>query len=536
MWVDVERTVGGASVIYFAALGVIANFIMINLVVATLITAFDAQSAEEDRRRKLEEALYAIHILLPSPPSPPVLRPRIRMHTCRRYVQMTDEDEGGASAAANFMHFKASSKSAKSAKSATGHGGRPLGAIAGSAPEMPPPPQSFDDKPPERDMIEVAASHTTFIASPPASPPSPELSTASKKPKRKSKEGPPIVASASGAPARAGTRASFGVGSFRGALRSRGVSPARKARRPDEAPSDSKSVAPPAAGGGVHTFKSIVPVTAEGCAQAFTELEASTKAPAKPKPMGICGLGKPSTAASSAVPPVAPSAAVAQPTAMAGWQPTAMVSSTSGGKLVAQNYQARFDARLEAFKTENGYVKTDHGYVRQDGEELLVDPVKGGGRPKPPSAPSAPSPPPSPGYQELVEEGGATSSAPAARLRSTGEDDDVSLMIFAREHPLRLRARALVAWRCGDSALSFDNLILVVILASSIAMAFDSCDLEPASPLAWRLAQIDIAAIFVFVVELVAKVIAPRLLTHRWSQMPCWPLQPSDKPIVPYAV
>ena len=109
------------------------------------------------------------------------------------------------------------------------------------------------------------------------------------------------------------------------------------------------------------------------------------------------------------------------------------------------------------------------------------------------------------------------------------DPDDVSLMLFTPAHPLRRAAHALVAFRIEGTAFSFDNLVIVFIIASSVAMAYDSCDLGPDTELAQRLAQIDQVAMVVFVSELLAKVVAygliatPRAyLKDSWNRLDCF--------------
>ena len=103
----------------------------------------------------------------------------------------------------------------------------------------------------------------------------------------------------------------------------------------------------------------------------------------------------------------------------------------------------------------------------------------------------------------------------ASRQRSRVSEDaggrerhDHSLLLFSPAHPLRRAAHALVEFRARGTAFSFDNLIILFIIASSVAMAYDSCDVTPGSELALKLQQIDKVAMAVFVSELVAKVIA----------------------------
>ena len=88
---------------------------------------------------------------------------------------------------------------------------------------------------------------------------------------------------------------------------------------------------------------------AGGLSGAWAELEASTKAPVKPKPMNMGGLGKPPTAASTATPPApppaTPSSAVAPPTSV----PTASNGSSNGdGGAVPSLFASSMGAAVEA--------------------------------------------------------------------------------------------------------------------------------------------------------------------------------------------
>ena len=128
---------------------------------------------------------------------------------------------------------------------------------------------------------------------------------------------------------------------------------------------------------------------------------------------------------------------------------------------------------------------------------------------------SPPASPPEASYAALIEEdarhdieGGAL---PPSK-EETIDPSDLALCLFGPRHCVRRAAHALVDFQLGSSALSFDNVIVAFILLSSVAMAFNSCDLDPQSELAAQLALIDLVAIGVFVTEMVAKVLANGLL------------------------
>jgi len=142
-----------------------------------------------------------------------------------------------------------------------------------------------------------------------------------------------------------------------------------------------------------------------------------------------------------------------------------------------------------------------------------------------PSAHATPPPsPPERAYVELIEDD-------ALRDIEAGEGmvedpSDYALGLFGPRHSVRRFACALVEFQIGNSGLSFDNLIISIIIASSIAMAFNSCDLDPASELAARLYGIDLIAMGIFVMELAFKVLAygfistPRAyLQDPWNQL-----------------
>ena len=94
-----------------------------------------------------------------------------------------------------------------------------------------------------------------------------------------------------------------------------------------------------------------------------------------------------------------------------------------------------------------------------------------------------------------------------------GDDSDVSLCLFGPDHLIRRAAHALVTFEIRGTALTFDNLIVVFIIVSSVSMTFDSCELDATSAFAKKLALVDLVAVCVFLAELVGKVIAMGLLT-----------------------
>ena len=88
--------------------------------------------------------------------------------------------------------------------------------------------------------------------------------------------------------------------------------------------------------------------------------------------------------------------------------------------------------------------------------------------------------------------------------------DDRSFGLFGVDNPLRRLATGFVTFQLGDSAVSFDNLIISLILVSSIAMAFDGCDVIAGSPIAIALERMDHLCTIVFVAEMIAKMVRTR--------------------------
>ena len=69
---------------------------------------------------------------------------------------------------------------------------------------------------------------------------------------------------------------------------------------------------------------------------------------------------------------------------------------------------------------------------------------------------------------------------------------DYALLIFAPNNPLRMGCEALYKhWL-------FDNLIILLIVVSSICLAIDSPRLEPDSQMAWWLKQFNVAFTWIF--------------------------------------
>lgn len=94
------------------------------------------------------------------------------------------------------------------------------------------------------------------------------------------------------------------------------------------------------------------------------------------------------------------------------------------------------------------------------------------------------------------------------RLVADASRRDASLALMPPDHPVRRMATALVNWRWGESVVSFENVIILLILISSAELAFNSCDLDSNSALAGALARVDHIAIGCFTLEMVAKVVS----------------------------
>ena len=101
-------------------------------------------------------------------------------------------------------------------------------------------------------------------------------------------------------------------------------------------------------------------------------------------------------------------------------------------------------------------------------------------------------------------------------------DSHRALGCLLPSHPLRLAATSLInqRWHVGcDVTISFDSMILTLILVSSGAMALESCDLEDSSEIATVVDWIDLGSTVIFTFELFVKVIALGLLPYlasRW--------------------
>ena len=103
--------------------------------------------------------------------------------------------------------------------------------------------------------------------------------------------------------------------------------------------------------------------------------------------------------------------------------------------------------------------------------------------------------------------------AAVGRWSAAAARDERSLLLFGREHAVRRASTALIHARAPDvPALSFDSLIVWLIVLSSGAMALESCELQPGSRLADVLYGIDVFVLAVFLLELFAKVVSHGLL------------------------
>ena len=85
-----------------------------------------------------------------------------------------------------------------------------------------------------------------------------------------------------------------------------------------------------------------------------------------------------------------------------------------------------------------------------------------------------------------------------------------SCLLLSPSNCLRKFATSIITFNLGGSlkAVSFDNLIIVVIVVSSGAMAFESCDMQEGSHLAHTLDKINTIATLIFIVEMILKLIS----------------------------
>ena len=91
--------------------------------------------------------------------------------------------------------------------------------------------------------------------------------------------------------------------------------------------------------------------------------------------------------------------------------------------------------------------------------------------------------------------------------------EDISLGLFGLDHPVRLRASALVSFRSASvPLLSFDSVVIMLIILSSAELAFKSCHLQEGTRFAASLEYVDYSATAVFAVEMLAKVTSLGLL------------------------
>ena len=384
VWIDTNTAAGGWSGIFFVSLTFVCSYIMINLVVATLISTFDAQAARERKRRLAQEAKeLAEKGLLPLDSN-----------------RSVGGGEGGG-------FFKKAIANADAATANDGEDGRRLPGIPEVMPGSGDPwlaaLASMSDEADGAGACSPApanpAAGSTLTALPPsqALPPSPNLSPTA----APDLQPPSPVLSASEAPDLPPPRPLA-------------PSPAMAAKLPTRPAAASPPPSPPQNGG------------SEG---AYMPLE--------DEPEGRTSTGE------------------------AGYE----------------------EEQYEEEEWEDGEEQMD------EGEDV--------------------------GYEELRDEDDDEEDAPPRDFASLGTEaegqedpNDYSLFLLSPAHPLRRAAHALVVFRINGTAFSFDNLIILFIIASSVAMAYDSCDVTPGSELALKLQQIDKVAMAVFVSELVAKVIA----------------------------
>ena len=119
------------------------------------------------------------------------------------------------------------------------------------------------------------------------------------------------------------------------------------------------------------------------------------------------------------------------------------------------------------------------------------------------------------GYDRLGHPLPAGVNVHSPGIDSAAVDDasDYALLCLSPANPIRRLAHTIITFHAPSTpALSFDNLIVVVILTSCIAMSLESCDLPTDAPLRDLLEQINTIATIVFATEMGLKIIAWGLL------------------------
>ena len=88
------------------------------------------------------------------------------------------------------------------------------------------------------------------------------------------------------------------------------------------------------------------------------------------------------------------------------------------------------------------------------------------------------------------------------------EGPNNALGIFSLDNPIRIKARELLAHP------QFDNMIVAVIITSSLALALEDPLADPDAPLLIFLANIDIFFSAIFILEAILKIIAAGFITN----------------------
>ena len=103
---------------------------------------------------------------------------------------------------------------------------------------------------------------------------------------------------------------------------------------------------------------------------------------------------------------------------------------------------------------------------------------------------------------EVVASGGRGGAAGWARSDRTDDPNDVSLFVFTASNPIRAACKGLAENK------HFDAFIIFLIIFSSGCLALDAPRLDPTSPLAYWLSQLNVFFTIAFTVEATLKIIA----------------------------
>ena len=90
--------------------------------------------------------------------------------------------------------------------------------------------------------------------------------------------------------------------------------------------------------------------------------------------------------------------------------------------------------------------------------------------------------------------------------------DDTALCCLSPTNPIRVVATGLIHFHIEGTGVSFDNLIVLLILFSSACMALEDCQLVPGSEMALFLEKANLYATYVFTAECLLKIITYGLL------------------------